>query len=136
MFHLESPVINGPKSLLRQCYQDGGLGINTPCNIFHSYELSTPRRSLVSPRLPLCLLCLHFSKVRGQVPSLLPVLLIGGPLVLGEHGLQHRAVQGALDAESPGVKQVLWQPGERLLHLSLRWNLQMRSWRTCFCPYP
>ena len=41
----ESPVINGPKSLLRQWYQDRGLGMNTPCNIFHSYELSTPRRS-------------------------------------------------------------------------------------------
>ena len=81
--------------------------------------------TLVSPRLPLCLLCLHFGKVGSQVPkvadeqvlvlfskgfqpSLLPVLLIGGPLVLGEHGLQHRAVQGALDAEGPGVKQVLW----------------------------
>ena len=47
-----------------------------------------------------------FSK--GFPPSLLPVLLIGGPLVLGQHGLQHRAVQRALDAEGPGVKQVLW----------------------------
>ena len=46
-----------------------------------------------------------FSK--GFPPSLLPVLLIGGPLVLGQDSLEHRAVQRALDAESPSVKEVL-----------------------------
>ena len=42
-----------------------------------------------------------------NVPSPLPVLLIGGPLVLGQDGLKHWALQGALDAESPSVKEVL-----------------------------
>ena len=46
-----------------------------------------------------------FSK--GFPPSLLPVLLIGGPLVLGQDSLQHCAVQGALDAEGTTVKEVL-----------------------------
>jgi len=55
------------------------------------------------------------SKQNG-IPSLLPVLLIGGPLVLGQDSLQHGAVQGSLDAESPSVKEVLGQPRERLLH--------------------
>ena len=44
---------------------------------------------------------------QNYIPSLLPVLLIGGPLVLGQDSLQHRAVQGSLDAESPSVKEVL-----------------------------
>ena len=47
------------------------------------------------------------SKLNNTAPSLLPVLLIGGPLVLGQDGLKHRAVQGSLDAESSAVKEVL-----------------------------
>ena len=46
------------------------------------------------------------SKQNG-IPSLLSVLLVGGPLVLGQDSLQHGAVQGSLDAESPSVKEVL-----------------------------
>merc|ERR1719167_1833644 len=79
--------------------------------------LPTPNKSfLVSPRLLLCLLCLDFIKVGSQVPSLLPVLLVGGPLVLGQDSFQHRAVQGSLDAESPPVKEVLGKPRKCLLH--------------------
>merc|ERR1719167_913300 len=76
--------------------------------------LPTPNKSfLVSPRL---LLCLDFIEVGSQVPSLLPVLLIGGPLVLRQDGFEHCAVQGSLDAESSSVKEVLRQPRECLLH--------------------
>ena len=44
---------------------------------------------------------------QNDIPSLLPVLLIGGPLVLGQDSLEHRTVQRTLDAESPSVKEVL-----------------------------
>ena len=47
------------------------------------------------------------SKQNDNTPSLLPVLLISGPLVLGQDGFEHRTVQGSLDAESPSIKEVL-----------------------------
>ena len=40
-------------------------------------------------------------------PAPLLVLLVGGPLVLGQHSLQVGAVEGPLDPEGPLVQQLL-----------------------------
>ena len=43
----------------------------------------------------------------GEVSALLPVLLVGRPLVLGQHSLLHGALHRALQPKRPLVKKSL-----------------------------
>ena len=62
---------------------------------------------LLGPFLPLLPLPDDLLEQGGQVSALLPVLLVCRPLVLGQHGLLHRALHGALQTERPLVKKML-----------------------------